>query len=101
MSLGDQGRMQIQRDVHCGVPGRDTWVKYCIKEGILETSGPEMKDASASVLLSNKTNRMYACMYIFKIIVFDSNIKRFATPTHMIGPRQSNNGCLLERQRIP
>lgn len=50
MSLGDQGRMQIQGDVHCGVPGRDTWVKYCIKEDMLEASGPEMKDASASVL---------------------------------------------------
>lgn len=47
---GNQGRLQIQRDDHCGVPGRDTWVKYCIKEGMLETSGPEMKDASASVL---------------------------------------------------
>lgn len=50
MSLGDQGRLQIQRDDHCGVPGRDTWVKYCIKEDMLEASGPEMKDASASVL---------------------------------------------------
>lgn len=37
-------------------------------------------------------------MYKFKIIVFDSNIKRFATLTHMIGPRQSNNGCLPARE---
>lgn len=37
-------------------------------------------------------------MYIFKIIVFDSNIKRFATLTHIVGPRQSNNDCLPARE---
>ena len=33
-------------------------------------------------------------MYIFKVIVFAKNIKRFVALTHMVGSRQSNNGCL-------
>lgn len=37
-------------------------------------------------------------MYIFKVIVFAKNIKRFVTLTHMIGSRQSNNGCLPARE---
>lgn len=37
-------------------------------------------------------------MCIFKIIVFAKNIRRFGTLTHMIGSRQSNNGCLPARE---
>lgn len=95
--------MQTQRDVHCGITGRDTGVVCWMKGGMLEAAGPEMEGELVSVLQNNRSNRMNACMSRVKIVVFENYLKggllhrltqlRLCNPTMAV--------CTPERQRMP